>query len=489
MKILIVDDKPANLLALSQALSDVNANLVQANSGEEALKILLRSDVVPELAILDVQMPTMDGYELATIMQSHPRTQHIPIIFLSAIYTDELHINLGYKNGAVDFLTKPFNPDILRAKVDVFLSLARYRKENEALIVLAKDQAEALAQSKTEFLANMSHEIRTPIHAIMGLAQLALKKETVTETHHYLEKINKCSLNLMHILNDILDSSKLEAGSVAIDCVDFNIDKMLGNISNLFTDNAAEKGLSFKIDISPTVPRDLIGDVYKLQQVLTNLIGNAINFTENGEVILKIGLEQIMLSKARLLFSVSDTGIGISSDDYEKIFKPFSQADGSITRRFGGTGLGLSITQQLLQIMGGKILLKSVVGEGCHFSFELIFDVPVTKSTTGETAKNRNDLIDISKFNKTITHRSTRNNSDNSIPKTREEVETLKGIVAQLDELLQENDFISDELLDKLKGYLNFSQIPLFPQLYRLIRNVKYGEARKISQQIIKLSA
>ena len=486
MNILIVDDSAANLLALSNTLTDLNVTLTATHSGEAALKILLKSETLPEVAILDVQMPMMDGYELAKIMRSHPRTQHIPIIFLSAIYTDDWHVALGYKSGAVDFLTKPFNPDILRAKVNVFLDIARYRQENEALILHAKEQADLLAIAKTEFLANMSHEIRTPIHAILGLSELALQKETVIETHHYLEKINQCTLNLMCILNDILDSSKLEAGSIHIEFIEFNLDFILQSLSNLFSDNAAEKGIKFEIEISADVPRDLIGDGYKLQQILTNLIRNAVNFTsEDGIIIFRITLQRMEKQKARLLFSVIDTGIGLSSDKYEAIFQPFSQADGSITRRFGGTGLGLSISQKLLQMMGGEFVVQCVLGEGCCFSFELSLDVQMEKSAQSD--KEERQLIDAKKFNKSMLNFPASNSSKDSVLRTPDEIKAFNQITVELDELLEGKDFISDRLLDTLKLYLNSNQIQQFSKLYKLIRNIKYDEARKILKQIVEL--
>ncbi|MFI3136603.1 MAG: PAS domain S-box protein, partial [Methylococcaceae bacterium] len=254
------------------------------------------------------------------------------------------------------------------------------RKQNEAVILLAKERAEALAQSKTDFLANMSHEIRTPMNAIIGLSQLALNKELSFEIRDYLEKIYSSSNNLLSILNGILDFSKLEAGRLTIDHSRFGLDTILDNINNLFAEHAKEKDLNLIIDVAPNVPRQLIGDTLRLQQVLINLLGNAIKFTEHGEVKLSITAQQIDLSQARLLFCVSDTGIGISEPDLEKLFHPFSQVDGSITRRFGGTGLGLVISQNLLQLMGSEFSVVSRAGQGSRFSFELVFDVSAFSS-------------------------------------------------------------------------------------------------------------
>ena len=249
------------------------------------------------------------------------------------------------------------------------------RKQNEAVIMLAKERAEALAQSKTDFLANMSHEIRTPMNAIIGLSQLALNKEISAEIRDYLGKIYSSSNSLLSILNDILDFSKLEAGRLTIDHSPFYLDVILNNINNLFTDHAEEKGLDLIMDVAPDVPHHLVGDALRLQQVLINLLGNAIKFTERGKVTLKIAVQQLDTSKTRLLFCVTDTGIGMPDDDREKLFQPFNQIDGSITRRYGGTGLGLAISHNLLQLMGSEFSVASSLGKGSSFGFELVLGV------------------------------------------------------------------------------------------------------------------
>jgi PAS domain S-box-containing protein len=285
--------------------------------------------------------------------------RHVSGQFTSVIFNASVYYN---DNGEVQ--------GILAAARDVS---RQNQIENE--LVQAKILAESANKVKSEFLANMSHEIRTPMNAIIGLSHLVLNKKVSPEIRDYLEKIYSSSNSLLSILNDILDFSKLEAGRLNIDCSSFELDEMLDNIYNLFADRATEKCLDFRMDVAPDVPRNLIGDALRLQQILINLLGNAIKFTEHGKVMLKITVQQLNSLQAQLLFCVTDTGIGMTEHDREKLFQPFNQVDGSITRRFGGTGLGLAISHNLLQLMGSEFSVVSVPGKGTSFSFELVLGV------------------------------------------------------------------------------------------------------------------
>ena len=252
------------------------------------------------------------------------------------------------------------------------------RIQAELALSEAKVEAERANRAKSEFLANMSHEIRTPMNAIIGLSDLGLHLPALPpKLHDYLTKIHTSSLSLLSILNDILDYSKVEAGRLELEAVDFHLEKLLDNVANLFGVRAEEKGLEMVFDVAPDVPRVLVGDPLRLGQVMNNLVGNAVKFTDNGEIHIKVEQTGQEDSIVTLHFSVRDTGIGMDPEQVGRLFHAFTQADGSITRRFGGTGLGLTISKRLVEKMGGDIEVKSEEGKGSVFSFQI--RLPISK--------------------------------------------------------------------------------------------------------------
>jgi polar amino acid transport system substrate-binding protein len=408
--ILVVDDEPANLIALEATLEPLGQKIIKANSGYEALRCVWQQDFA--VILLDVQMPELDGFETALHIRQRARSSHTPIIMMTAKDEERQHVARAYQAGAVDYICKPFDPDILRSKVNVFVDLhsAAQKIKDQADVITclndelgsriselaaanrqlslltrklsqARDQAVEASKFKSTFLANMSHEIRTPMNGVIGMIDSLLRTELSGEQREFAHVIQDSAELLLDIINDILDFSKIEAGKLELEIIDFDIVQIVEDTAELLANRAQSKNLSLMTFIAPGMPRLLRGDPSRLRQVLLNLTSNAIKFTDRGAVTINVDYLKTGGEPLSVKFSVADTGIGISEQAAAMLFQPFSQADLTVTRRFGGTGLGLAISKYIVEILGGEIGLASKQGQGSTFWFNVPLDVSAGEFT------------------------------------------------------------------------------------------------------------
>lgn len=374
-KVLIVDDVQLNLDLMKDILSEQGYLIATAKNGKSAIAKAKAHKF--DLILLDIVLPDIDGFEVCSQLKSNQQTQDIPIIFLTAKREKDSIIK-GFQLGAVDYIPKPFSKEELLARVNLHLTLRKTQEE----LIHSKEMAEAAAKAKAIFLANMSHEIRTPMNGIVGMVDILKRTNLTKEQIEYLDIIEISGENLLMIINDVLDFSKIEAGQITFESIRFNLSDEVSEVIKLLKYKADQKKLELSYTLDPDVPEMLIGDPLRLKQVLINLCNNSIKFTTSGFVKIKVGKLSLNENKVILKFEVQDTGIGISPENQSKLFRSFSQADVSTTRKFGGTGLGLAISKNLVQLMNGHIGIISEEGKGAIFHFDCEFGVSKQSLTT-----------------------------------------------------------------------------------------------------------
>lgn len=363
------------------------------------------------MAFIDVRMPPgWDGIEtIERIWKIDPALQIVISTAYSDYSWDAMIARLGQSDGLV-ILKKPFDPvevlqlahaftakwnlnrqaqlqmhdleHIVDQRTKELQSEIAERKKTEAELATARDAAEAASQAKSSFLANMSHEIRTPMNGVLGMCQLLLDSNLTADQLDLANTLNASSESLLALLNDILDFSKIEADKLTLELVEFSLDELVDGTLQLLAAKADDKDLELIAKVDPSIPTRLVGDPTRLRQVLINLLSNALKFTSEGEVAVEVQRVRMLQNSVQLRFMVRDTGIGISAEHQAQLFQPFTQADSSITRRFGGTGLGLAICSRLVALMGGGIAVRSNPDKGSEFRFEITLDLaaPVPES-------------------------------------------------------------------------------------------------------------
>jgi signal transduction histidine kinase len=382
--ILLVDDHPANLLALEAVLEPLGHELVRAQSGEEALRCLLRQEFA--LILMDVRMPDMDGFQTVALIKQRPKMMDVPVIFVSAIAREAHDIGLGYQYGAVDYLTKPFDPDLLRAKVSVLVALhlqaERIAVQREQLmerrLELQVQQAHRAAAEKAnklkdQFLAMISHELRAPLNAIMGWTELLAKFDLDEERmRRAVATIQRNAEAQKRLVDDLIDISTMLTGKFRLHLDEVDVAGVVQSAVESARPSAEKKRIELVSNLE-AVER-IQSDAARLQQILANLLNNAIKFVPEG------GKVTVNLRRAgkRVEIEVADTGIGIALENLPRVFERFWQAERPATMESAGLGLGLAIADQLARLHGGEIRAASPgIGRGASFTLSLPLNATV----------------------------------------------------------------------------------------------------------------
>ncbi len=383
--ILVVDDKHDNLRLLSGLFIKHGYNVHPVSNGSKAIAVT--KSHLPDLILLDIMMPEMDGYEVCKLLKADERTCDIPVIFISALgeMPDKLK---AFSFGGVDYITKPFQEKEVIARVETHLALRKARNDleekNKCLEEMAKNlqqaretavhaqnEAEAANRAKSDFLARISHDIRTPMNSILGYTEILSELITDNRQAEYLANIDSAGNTLLALIDNILDISKIESGKMYVVNQPFDPRDIFEEIKSIFQPSASNKGVDFIIETDETLPDGLLSDKMWLRRILLNLAGNALKFTDKGCIRLSAFCRPHKDSLVDFIFFIEDTGIGIPENNRERIFDAFEQKSDRLTLHSAGSGLGLAITKQLVILMGGEIEVSSVPGRGSRFTVTL----------------------------------------------------------------------------------------------------------------------
>jgi signal transduction histidine kinase len=403
INLLIVDDNAENLYLLNSFLKHEGGNIFTTTYPKNAFQLCIDNDI--SIALIDIQMPEMDGFELLELLKANPLTEHIMVVLMTGYSVCSEYVVKGLSKGAVDYLFKPLDLHVTLAKVNSLVTLVNHQREierkNKELENYQEELFKAMQQTeeskivKENFLANMSHEIRTPLNAVIGLTHL-LKDTALNEDQQEMVKLMEISSqSLRGIVNDILESAKMDAGKIGIVRAKTNIVDLVNDICNLVGPMAQENGLKLDCKVDADVPVMIMVDSLRLNQILMNLLNNAIKFTPSGSVTLHLRLLEKKDENVLLEFVVTDTGIGIPKSSEDKIFTRFEQIEDKTWQKFGGTGLGLSIVKRLVELKGGTLKVDSKVGAGSTFTFTNWY---ILADGIKETDKVQNHLADLPKF-------------------------------------------------------------------------------------------
>jgi signal transduction histidine kinase/CheY-like chemotaxis protein len=344
----------------------------------------------PIIATIIIAFQDFDSLSFSTMLNAQQSNLLLWIIDTAPVFLGLFALMAGLKQEKVNAINLSLEERVKRQTEGIkqineqLLVEISERKEKETLLLDSMEAAKQGVRSKDQFLSNMSHEIRTPMNGIIGMTDILLNTELDELQHKYLSAIDYSAKNLLVIINDILDLSKINAEKLELEQVNFNIYNVLDSVCKTFEVKIKEKAIGLNLDIEEPLPEKVCGDPVRINQILLNIIGNAIKFTDKGSVTLQCGVLEKNEEHIRLRFAIIDTGIGIKEENLGKIFESFSQANSSINRKFGGTGLGLPISKKLIELHGGTLKVESTLGEGTIFSFDIKLEYPVAEEITVE---------------------------------------------------------------------------------------------------------